>query len=192
MGGELNPRYSIVTPTIQRQSLIACCQSVDSQSCTDWQHVCVVDCEQWNLSLMAKISHPQRIITKCGHRHNDFGHSCTRNAYHMLTGDYVHRLDDDNILAHPHVLEQMKVVTADWALFPIERLGERFFCDPPQYGHVDTGSVLVKREFAQWTDSTRYEADWDFISKLMAEHPNYQAFPDMDPIMILPVVSRGE
>lgn len=184
-------RYSIITPSIQRESLVQCVESVNAQTCTDWEHHIWLDVIDIDVKLINSLAHPQRAFYTCEFPHRNYGHTCRRNAREHVSGDYCHFLDDDNALAHPGVLEQMKAVTADWALFPIIREGQRFFSDPPSYGHVDTGSVLVKREFAQWTESTRYEADWDFISKLMAEHPNYQAFPDVEPIMVMSRISRG-
>jgi hypothetical protein len=193
MGRQMKPHFVIVTPSIQRDSLLDCCKSVEMQTYTSWIHWIIIDLQHHEIDF-AKLQltmHQQRHYRYCNTRHNDFGHTCTREIYPYLNAEYVHRLDDDNTFAHPKVLEQMTAVTADWGLFPIIREGERFYSDPPRYGHVDTGSVIVKREFAQWPASTRYEADWDFVEGLMKNHPNYQAFPDVDPIMVMGRISRG-
>jgi glycosyltransferase involved in cell wall biosynthesis len=187
----MNPRYSIITPTFVRKSLVRCCESVAEQTCTDWEHHIWIDATDFDQSFIRSLEHPQRIFHICNHPHRDWGHSCRRNAWDSTFGEYVYYLDDDNILAHPRVLENMKAVTQDWAVFPILRLGEKFFFDPPSYCHVDTGSVLVKREFARWTESTHHDADWDFVKALMKDHPQYQTFPDWEPVMVIRMVSNG-
>jgi len=186
-------KITIITPTIQRDSLIKCCESVNTQTYRNWEHWIVVDLPKKEIDF-AKLQltmHQNRHYLYCDTRHNDYGHTCTRNVWEKVTGEVVWRLDDDNALSRPDALEDIIKMTADWGIFPIMREGQRFFNDPPKQGHIDTGNVVVKREFARWTESTRYEADWDFIEQLMINHPNYQSFPDIEPIMILPVINRG-
>jgi len=42
-------RYTIVTPTICRQSLLRLCESIDSQTQSDWEHLVVIDTPRDNM-----------------------------------------------------------------------------------------------------------------------------------------------
>jgi O-antigen biosynthesis protein len=177
-------RYTILTPTILRPSLLRACQSVDSQTCKDYHHIVIVDSEISD-DLIAKIAHPQRTVVRCDKPHNDWGHTCCHQAWALATGDYVLRLDDDNYLADDNVLEDLKVVDKPWAIFPITRFGERFFNDPPGVRKTDSGSILVRRDAGPWPALSQYDTDGIFVVELLGKHP-YQALPDSRPLMICP------
>ena len=178
---------TIITPTIQRQSLLDTCRSVDTQRFSDWRHIVVVDRLEQDDALLAKIVHPQRVIFFCSLEHRNGGNTCRSQVFDSATGDYVYYLDDDNTLCDDMVLEDMKTEleaagNPDWALFPINYLGNYFFHDPPALSFVDTANVIVKREFARWPDIEIHESDWVYIQNLLATRP-YKAFPDFRPIV---------
>ena len=179
------PRYTIITPTILRQSLVKACESVDRQTCTDWEHLVMVDSEISN-DLISRIAHPQRRVLRCERPHNNWGHTCANRAWGMAKGDYIYRLDDDNFLADDKVLDYLQCVTAPWAIFPIERFGKRFFHDPPGKLRTDTGSILVERTFARWPDSNDYDADGTFIEALAARQAPQVVGLDRPPLMVMP------
>jgi O-antigen biosynthesis protein len=179
-------KFSIVTPTILRPSLIRACKSLDNQAYTNWEHLVMVDCEISN-DVLAKIQHPQRRVFRCETPHRNWGHSCRVAAYAAVTGDYIYYLDDDNYLADAYVLSDLSHIKADWALLPILRHNEKFFNNPPAFKGVDTGSFVVKKEFGKWSESTNYAADWETIKKLMSEHPDYETpFGDNRIAMVMP------
>lgn len=176
-------RYTIITPTIQRESLIRTCESVNSQTCTDWEHIVVIDCKEASKEIVDKISRFGRTVLKCNTPHANGGNTCRHNAWEYAHGDYVYYLDDDNYLSDDRVLEDMRVVTGKWALFPILRFGRKFYYDPPQMCLVDTGNVLVQRDIARWPDIPTYESDGVFIESL--KRYEYDRFPSFRPIMIM-------
>lgn len=195
MSGPESPLFSIITPTVQRDSLIKCCESVDEQTIRDRvQHIVMVDCEQWNLSLIAKIQHPLRIIVKCDHPHKNGGNTCRHNAWEFSSSVWVYHLDDDNFLASPVVLEEIsnaiKGIEEQWAIFPIARHGSVFYFDPPQPCYFDTGNAVVRREIARWPKIDDYCSDAVWLSDTLLKHP-YKAFPSANPIMVMPVSSFG-
>jgi glycosyltransferase involved in cell wall biosynthesis len=181
------PRYTIITPTILRGSLEKTCDSVNSQTCGDWEHIIVVDGPEQIIPY--PINHHQRHFVWCDERHNDWGNTCRRNVWKNALGDYVYYLDDDNYLADDRVLEEFNTVTADWAIFPILKPhfgGMHFFC-PPVVGGTDTGSFIVKREFAQWPETlpgTAAGADGRFAQKLKETH-------DYDILLTRPLMVYG-
>jgi glycosyltransferase involved in cell wall biosynthesis len=183
-------KWTIITPSLQRLSLIEACASVDAQQ-VEWQHIVAVDSSQQDAELLRKIAHPQRFIMWCGQHHANGGNSCRHNAYNLATGDYVFYLDDDNYLADHRVLAdiEMELQSANrpaWALFPILRLGGRFYCDPPRSCHVDTMNVVLRHDYAQWPDTTAYGSDGVLVDSLMERQIPYAAFPDFREIGIIP------
>jgi hypothetical protein len=176
-------RYSLLTPTILRESLVRLCASIDAQTSNDWEHVVVVDTPLVN-DVLSRISHPRRVVLRCDHQHGDWGHHCRHNVWPTLTGDYVWCLDDDNYVADENVLRDLEVVTGPWAIFPILRYGERFFNDPPGLRRTDTGSFIVRRELGPWPDLPNYETDGIFVESLLANHP-YQLLSDLRPLMVM-------
>ena len=181
----VRPRYSIITPTILRPSLLKTCESVNTQTCADWQHIVIIDGDFEN-TIPLEMHHPQRKFLRCERNHNNWGNTCRFNAWMHATGEYIYYLDDDNYLADDRVLETLKSVTADWAIFPILKTqwgGLHFFC-PPLRGCSDGGSFIAKREIGRWPECpimtnvidgrVGYDADGQLIEHLRRNYP-YQA-----------------
>jgi len=186
-----HPIFTIITPTLQRASLVNTCASVNAQTFASWKHIVIVDQDTLNLSLLHTIRHPQRLILLCDRPHKDGGNTCRHNAWETASGEWVIYLDDDNYLADERILEDIYATIKDvpyWALFPILRLGQRFYTNPPQSCHVDTLNVVVRREIAQWPQTDAYGSDGIFIEDLAKKYP-YAAFPEFRPIAILPKIS---
>ena len=181
-------RYSIITPTLGRDSLRKTCASLEAQTCTDWEHIVIFD------GPGEAPSHPQRTVLHCDHRHYNYGNTCRHDAWTRATGDYVYYLDDDNYLAHHGVLEALRAVTADWAIFPILRFGERFFNDPPRVNYTDTGNILVRREIGQWINrpdgSQDGTVDGQFAEALAAKY-HYQSLGSLRPVLVMPESHGG-
>jgi glycosyltransferase involved in cell wall biosynthesis len=192
-------KISIITPTIQRQSLIRCCESVDAQTFSNWEHVIMVDCEEFDRLLIEKIEEtPSRVIYKCPIPHNNYGNTCRHNAWTLATGDWVLYLDCDNFLSHPDVLSKIAssiesnvFFTPQWAIFPIARHGHRFFSDPPGLCKTDTANMVIRREIAQWPDGPEYTMDGIFCENLLKSYP-YAAFPSVNPIVVMEASNLGK
>jgi len=184
-------KFTIITPTLQRPSLLATCDSVDVQSYPDWQHIVIVDCETLDLP---RIAHPNRLILQCEHPHRNGGNTCRRKALESATGDYVIFLDDDNFLADANVLSSIKeslelAGCPLWAVFPIIRLGGHFFSDPPQNCHIDTLNLVFHRSIAFWPETDAYGTDGIVVDTLKERGIPWVAFPDHRPIGIIPTIS---
>src|ERR1700691_970430 len=134
---QMTPFFSIITPTLQRDSLLRCCESINSQTFADnWQHIVMVDSYTIERDLIERISHPQRIVAGCATSHKNFGNTCRHRAWLFATGQWCLYLDDDNYLADARILEDLAValegIPERWALFPILRHGSPFFHEPPR------------------------------------------------------------
>jgi glycosyltransferase involved in cell wall biosynthesis len=185
-------RFTIITPTLQRNSLVRTCSSVESQSFIDWQHIVMVDRAKLNHTLLSLIDHPRRSIIKCPIAHHNYGNTCRHNAWELATGDYCLMLDDDNYLADHRILEDIAANLDDrphWALFPILRRGKLFFHDPPGLKLTDTSNVVVRRDIARWPDISDYTADSRWVEGLKA-YP-HKSLPAFRPIVVMPVQSKG-
>lgn len=166
-------RYSILTPTILRPSLVRACESINTQTCTDWEHIVIIDGVEGEVP--KEIEHPQRKIIRCARNHNDYGNTCRYEAWTHLSGDYIYNLDDDNYLADERVLETLKLVTAPWAIFPINKIDWHglHFCCPPKRGFTDTGSFIVRRDIGRWPQVAEFGAfgaDGEFAEYLLARY----------------------
>ena len=57
-------RYTIITPSLARPSLVKLCVSIDNQTNKDWEHIVALDHEptycQLRATLYAVSQHPQR------------------------------------------------------------------------------------------------------------------------------------
>jgi hypothetical protein len=104
--------------------------------------------------------------------------------------------DDDNFLADDDVLESIRKVLL-WkrlplvAFFPILRLGSIFMPEGrPRICHVDTANLVVARAVGQWPDIEEYTSDGIFIEELVKKY-EYATFPNVNPIVVVPVISGG-
>lgn len=188
--------FSIITPTIQRQSLIRCCRSVNEQSYAHWQHVVAVDSAEMNSSLIDRIVHPQRTIFVCGQRFGHYGNHARWMAWEKATKDYLLALDDDNALFHPDALADIAdcLVVAQlpaFAIFPIHRHGCVFFSDPPGMCQTDSANLVIRRELGRWPDVPLREAD-GLLAEQLKQHYQWAGFPNCRPIVLMEASSNGQ
>lgn len=191
------PLFSIVTPSLQRESLKRCCDSIDAQSFEGWEHIIQIDCHPTLLKpdLLLALIHPNRRVFCCGTHHNNYGNSCRNLAWEKATGENLIYLDDDNYFSDEHILRDIAaiprhmLIPEQWRVFPILRHGSVFFNDPPGLCKTDTMNVVVKREVGRWPDIPDYCADGHWVENLK-QYP-YQAFPNFRPIGVMEKSNEG-
>ena len=188
------PFFTVITPTLQRESLLKTCQSLDGQHFRDFQHIIQADSEALNEALVEQISRPGREVYCCGQRHNNGGNTCRRLALEKAVGSYVFFVDDDNYVADDSVLGDIAEALKEagnppWGLFPIWRLGGLFYADPPRSCHVDTMNVVLRKDIAYWPNTDAYGTDGILVDDLMERRIPYAAFPSFRPIAIIPKIS---
>ena len=190
----VRPMFSIITPTLSRQSLIRCCESVNEQTFESWEHIVAIDGGEYNEALMAKVEHPKRIIFQLLPKRGNFGNQARHAAWNYASGDYLVYLDDDNEMLHINALAeiQMALESANyppWGLFAIMRHGWWFLMDPPGMCHTDSANMVVQRDLGRWPDIVAREAD-GVLAERLKEHP-YVAFPKVKPIILMERSSNG-
>lgn len=180
-----------------RESLVQCCQSVDSQQHEDWQHVIALDCapEDINDSLLVQVQHPKRFIFCCGKKYGHYGNHARWMAWEKTKGDYLLALDDDNELFHVNALADIacsleSANLPDFAIFPIHRHGRIFFNDPPGMCMTDSMNLVVKRHVGRWPDIESREADGYFVEALKYKY-KYATFPNVEAIGLMRKSSNG-
>ena len=189
--------FSIITPTIQRQSLVECCRSVDAQSYPHWQHVVALDCppEETQWPLINRLQHPQREFFCCGKKFGNYGNHARWMAWEKATGDYLIHCDCDNSMYRPDALADIaksleSANLPDFAIFPIHRHGRWFFHDPPGMCMMDSANLVVKKEIGRWPDIVAREADGALVEALKEKY-QYAAFPEVQPIILMEKSSNG-
>lgn len=192
-------KFSIITPTLQRPSLVATCNSINFQSHAKWEHIVIADEEVLNEELAEQVIHPQRLFFPrefergSGHSANKVRHE----AWQYTDGDYLLYLDDDNRMMGYDSLERVAAELEangrpQVAFFPIYRLGGIFMPQgKPGCCHVDTSNLVVAREIGQWPDIPEYTSDGIFIEALVEKYP-YRLFPSVPPIVEMPTISGGK
>ncbi len=189
-------KISIITPTLQRESLRRCCESIDRQSYMDWEHIVVADSDQKDYTIWDwhQIRDEKRLLMRSPKPTRNFGNTQRHIAWQFTDGDFIMYLDDDNYLADENVLRDIATAVSDveyWAIFPILRHGRHFFYDPPGSCYVDTANMVIRREIGQWPNRDEYTLDGIFCDELKAKYP-YAAFPNMRPIVVMETSGRGE
>lgn len=188
-------RYSIITPTICRSSLLRLSRSIDRQTRGNWEHLIVVDSPQDALSdnqrqAIASVRRcDNRAFFYCDRRHNNYGHTCRHQIWSRAQGEYILYVDDDDYLADRNVLATLDSVTLPWAVFPVLRHGHRFLHLPPGTMKTGTGMFIHRREIGRWPDSDSYSADGAFVDDLVAKYP--WEVVDSRPLVVLPWSNLG-
>ena len=188
-------RYTFITPTLVRDTLKRLCDSIDSQTNTDWEHVVVIDCvlsEHQNEIIQSIAPNPRRQFVTCTTKHvKDYGNAARRQAFDLAQGDYILDIDDDDYYADDKVLDTLMKVTAVWAVFPVLAYGKR--CHPPKPEKYRTGSAMFmyRRDTGmKFPDNTSYSADGELVEQLKAAYP-YQSLDDERELVIYPRHNRG-
>ncbi len=197
MGGKMKPFFSIITPTLERSSLVQCCESVNVQMFEKWEHIVVADVDQEHYSIWDQweIRDQRRLCLRSPRVTHQWGNFQRHLAWEWATGEYLLYLDDDNVMAHPTALQEIHEALVsdglpDWALFPIHRHGSKFLLLPPGLCMTDTANIVVKREIGRWPNIEAREADGHMVEQLKANFA-YSAFPNLTPIVVMERSSNG-
>jgi glycosyltransferase involved in cell wall biosynthesis len=187
-------KFTIITPTVQRESLRRCCESVAIQTHEDREHIIVIDGPELKVPLLEGCFYPKQRWIATGKAYRNGGNTPRHIAWDYATGDWIYYLDCDNYLADPNALSELasslEGVEEQWALVPIFRHGSLFFFDPPQPCYFDTGNAVARRAIAQWPNIDGYASDAVWLMDTLLKHP-YKAFPKANPIMVMPTTSFG-
>ena len=188
-------RYTFITPTLVRDTLKRLCDSIDSQTNTDWEHIVVIDCilsEHQKEIIQSIAPNPRRQFVTCTTKHvKDYGNAARRQAFDLAQGDYILDIDDDDYYADDKVLDTLMKVTAVWAVFPVQAYGVR--CHPKKPGIGLTGSAMFmyRRDTGlKFPDNASYSADGQLVEQLKSAYP-YQSLDDERELVIYPKGNQG-
>jgi len=176
------PKFSIITPTILRETADRTMASVDAQTSDDYEHIVIVDNHSFP-EAPERWQHARRFIGYCGFRHNDCGASC-RNiaAVHWAQGEYIVYLDDDDYYV-PDAIETLArhVGGENFGIFPIMMGGARWLQLPP--GRCRTASCqiyhrrLIGDEVIAMPPNQKVYSDDSAWAGTLAERFGYRVLP---------------
>jgi glycosyltransferase involved in cell wall biosynthesis len=171
-------RYSIITPTLGRESLIKTCESVTNQTNPDWEHIVMIDVplivNKQAAAIVESIpKDPRRKFIRCGKQHKDYGNTCRWNAWERASGIFCIYIDDDDMYADNEVLETLNQVTAPWATFPTMRWGAFYSVDPPGFNRSGSGMFIHRREIGRYPCKEHCEIHQEFMKKAKKEFPHH-------------------
>lgn len=192
------PRYSIITPTIARPSLLKTAESLLIQTNEDWEWLISVDTplitQPKKKALIDSLPNKDsRIkITRCGVRHGFYGNRCRNLAFDRVQGTYIIYVDDDDYLSDDRVFETLEQVTASWAIWPVVRCGEYWFNDPPGMCKTGSGHFMYRRDTGlRYPANENYSADGELVEALKAAYP-YQSLARERPLLVYPQRGLGK
>lgn len=173
---QMERTFTVITPTILRPTLLDTCRSVEEQNYTRWQHIVMIDIPALDLTaaqreLLAAIEHPRRLTLNCELPHRNFGNTCRHDAFKHIHGDYLLYLDDDDVYSG-EIFRTLDAQISDevWGVFPVERLGSRFFNLPPRSCFTCSNQFFCK-PLHPWPDNDSYCADGELIDFLCERYP---------------------
>jgi hypothetical protein len=189
-------KFSIVTATIVRRTLERLCQSLDQQTCKDFEHRIVVDIpfkeltneQRFRLEAIVR-GGDNRIVSFCKQRHQNYGNTCRNQIDPLLKGEYVIVIDDDDYFADSAVLETLQSVNAEWAVFPIMRYGQPYLYVPPASCRTGNAMFMYKHALAPYPDTNIYESDGMLVEQLKQLAP-YQILK-CRPLTIMETSNHG-
>ena len=189
-------RYSIITPTLCRPTLKRLCDSIDSQSSSDWEHIIVTDCEM-TLEKQAVITslpkNERRIVRACSVKNHpkDFGNTARREAFDAARGEYICQIDDDDYYSDSEVFKTLECVTEVWAIYPVLARGTRCHRNPPGIGQTGSAMFLYRRDTGiKFPDNDHYSADGEVVEELKKKY-KYQSLDRERELVIYPWANHG-
>lgn len=188
-------RYSILTPTLVRDTLKRLCDSIDSQTCTDYEHIVIIDCPitPHKKEILDSIApNPRRRFVSCTTPHvKDFGNCARRQGFDLATGEYMLQIDDDDYYADAEVFETLKRVTKPWAAFPVLAFGKRCHRKPPALGLTGSAMFMYRRDTGlKFPDNASYSADGQLVEALKAKF-EYETLDDVRELAIYQKANHG-
>ena len=194
------PFFTIITPTIQRDSLFRAVAALDSQEFIDWEHIIsvdqIIDRSEVKTEVLA-LESPKRKIFCVGFKHdNDFGHTARNLAYPEAKGRYLFYYDDDNYFLDGSALQRIHFALVinqfpPVAFVPIRYLSQYFFPpNPPRVTQVDMGNIVVQRKIGRFPMGSVYGMDGVFAEQLATAY-SCAYCPNMEPVLALDEHGKG-
>lgn len=179
-----NFKFTIITPSIGRTTLIETIESIQSQNYPEYEHLIVFDGEpRWQSPEMVqkineflKDPHIKMFGTQ---QTKNFGNFQRQKGNEESSGDYTTYLDDDDKhinLSLFKLNEQLNIKESDFLVFPALRFGEVFYNKPPGLGVTMSCQYVHKRiingKLIKWLENSedpsidQYTLDGRFVEYL--------------------------
>lgn len=182
------PKFSIITPTILRQTANRTVASVDAQEFTDYEHLVILDGDVGRIPDGWR-TNKRRIFIRCNERHNDCGATCRHYAVAQARGEFVLYIDDDDYYV-PEALSRIAAkAKMHFGVFPIMNGGFYWLKLPPGRNKTATCQIWHRRSIdgkvvAMPAKQKHYSDDSAWIGDLARRFP-YQVIDDHHPLAIV-------
>lgn len=190
--------FTIITPTLLRESVKETINSIKSQDYYDVQHIIITDgrpdsAKKESVLVWIYENLPATgLVLEFPNGFKDFGNTPRHVAWYFARGEYIMYLDDDD----EHLKDSLKILSnaieeagrPDWGVFPAYRLGSRFMDNPPGLCHTVSCQWFhkkhIKEQRVQWPEGQvgNYLSDGEFlesVKKLQPEYAFFDKLPDL-------------
>lgn len=187
--------FTIITPTIDRTTLVQTCKSIDFQNFQNWEHIIISDGVPVTHATQDDQNRRGIIITP---KTNNYGNSQRHLASQLAKGKYIIYLDDDDYYITPHALTRIydHIEQTDkpfFGVFPAVRMNNVFFHIPPGASRTVSCQFFVKSG-SLWpevpADDQDYGVDGRYIQSLTEKHG--ASILDCEPLVEVNRISKGE
>ena len=185
--------FTIITPTIGRSTLLKTCESVNNQTCSDWEHLVIYDGPEQEVEVFKLIKHPQRKIMFSGRNFGDYGHSIRFFAWELAKYNYLMYIDDDDYYHEEclKVLQSNMDPNINFVFFPCRRLGCKFLNLPPRLGSTVSCQYAHKKQDQNGCpirfSPGGYRHDGYWIQEMVENYP-YQVIDPECPMVYVDVI----
>lgn len=179
-------RFTVITPTIVRPSLVKLCESLNTQVEQDWEHIVALDVHpsEEQLAILEAIKHPQRLIVPCIKPQGRWGYPLRYQMWEMARGDYLVYTDDDCYYVDDYVTMTLRYTDKPWAIWPLIYHGVVQPWGPIRVGASDNNQFMVKRSVSRFPAYEVHEGDGLYLEQLAQEFPDFEVIER--PLVVYP------
>lgn len=175
-------KFTIITPTLLRDSLFETCESIETQSHKDWEHIVIVDGRDNvfdKLSMIKELRHSQRKFIVLSESDNSYGHTPRRIAWDTATGYYIMYLDDDDVYINDTMAKLNEFILEknfpEWIVYPCSYKGKRLLPDKPEIGNITSiqhahSKYDNKGKPIKWDAGKEYGDDGNWAIKMYEKY----------------------
>jgi glycosyltransferase involved in cell wall biosynthesis len=193
----VSTHFSIITPTIGRDTLLRTCETIDRQTCPDWEHLVIFDGPEQEVEVFKKIEHPQRKIIFSGNNFGDYGHSIRFFSYDFTKYDHMMYIDDDDYyhLECLGIIQRVMDSEVEFIFFPALWYASLLAMLPPRQ-NCTVSCQYVHRKKDRLGHSIRFPSgghgtDNLWIGEMMKQYP-YQVIETDCPLVYVDVAGDGK
>lgn len=190
--------FSIIIPTIFRDTLQRTLDSIEIQSHPDYEVIVIYDgVETPELKTVAEGYETDKVkVHFTGEKSGDWGHTPRKIAWDLVTGDYILYMDDDDWFINDTmavIAKELGDKRPEWGVFPALRMGEIFHNLPPA-ASMTTSIQHFHKKFDSEGNEIRWMSGWygkdgEWIEEMKKKYEPY--ILDTEPLVRVEEIHHG-